>query len=81
MLEFTDKYFEFKRAGEVYKLKLPTVSQVSDFIKMLSDQKDKTEEEIIISYLESLGLSKDVTQHLQMEHLNKIVEHIGYGKK
>jgi len=83
MLEFTQTTIEIKIGQTVYKMRVPTYRESLDY-----QQKTKAivnDEvalfEAICEYFEMLGLPKEVTGNLEMNHLSQVLEFLLDTKK
>ena len=79
MLEFVKRELEFKFDDEVYKIKFPTVKEMSEYSKTYDEKEDKFE--VIVNFLEKLGLQRDITEQMEVKHLTTIVKALTEEKK
>lgn len=79
MLEFTKRELEFKLDEDIYRLKFPNVKQMAKFSKEHSEKDDKFE--VIIDFLNDLGLKKEVSEEMEVEHLTTIIKALTEEKK
>jgi len=79
MLEFVKRELEFKFDDEVYKIKFPTVKEMSEYSKTYDEKEDKFE--VIVNFLEKLGLQRDITEQMEVNHLTTIVKALTEEKK
>ena len=78
-LEFKRRQFSFKIDGKEYRVNHPTVGQLRSFE---SDNKKSTDNfESTIVFLEKLGLDRELSLGLEMDHLLTIVNSISGQKK
>tara|TARA_R110001632_G_scaffold52197_6_gene129730 strand:+ start:2296 stop:2541 length:246 start_codon:yes stop_codon:yes gene_type:complete len=68
-LEFSKRRLKLNIYGEVVSLVYPTVKEFKDFE---SESKESGFEKMA-SFLEMLGMSKEVMENLEVEHLNQII--------
>ncbi len=84
MLELERKQFEVKIDGQVYNLKMPTYKQSVAYKKQVTENaSDEVKSaELLLSYLNDLGLPLAVGETLEVEHLGQLLEFIlGSAKK
>lgn len=79
-MEFKRKSLEFSFDGEKYKVKFPSVKQLSEFQKEVS-VKESAELSDTVNFLDRLGLPADVAYEMELEHLTVIMETISGSKK
>lgn len=69
-----------KLDGEVYELRYPTVEQVKTFSGM--DKKGVDENvELMVDFLEGLGLPKKVSYGMEADHLKELLEELNGSEK
>jgi hypothetical protein len=78
MLELKKRELQFKLDDQVYKLKFPSVSQVREYAKKFEKEEDSLK--CIIDFLSKLGLPKEVTEDMEVNHLETIMTEITKGK-
>jgi NAD(P)H-hydrate repair Nnr-like enzyme with NAD(P)H-hydrate epimerase domain len=79
-MEFKRKKFSFKLDGESYEFGFPNVKQFSEYQKKLEKGKGK-ELDLIVDFLEGLGLKREVTESMEADHLVQIVDVLSGQKK
>jgi hypothetical protein len=79
MLEFKKRELEFNFEGEAYRMKFPTVKQTSDYAKNHDKAEDKLEE--VIKFLEVLGLKREVSENMEVPHLEAVIGALTEAKK
>lgn len=87
MQEFTvnnkDRHIKVKTEEKDYKVRIPRVCERAEFKKQYDDL--KTDEhgqfDLLLNYLETLGLPKSVAEMMYMEDLIGLTEAIGSVKK
>ena len=79
MLEFVKRELEFKYDGEVYRLKYPSVKEMSAYSKAYEASEEKLD--CIIDFLAKLGLKKKVCEELEVHHLTTIIKALTEEKK
>lgn len=79
LVELKKKNYEFKYDGELIKLKAPSVLDV----EFLQEEMKKNGESIsvVLGFLEKIGLKKEISQEMEVEHINLIVETVVGEKK
>ena len=78
-MELKRRKLKFTLDGEEYKVLFPTVRQLDSYQKDLDKNKGK-ELDCLVSFLDNLGLSKDVSYGLEVTHLEQIVGEISGSK-
>jgi hypothetical protein len=79
MLKLERKFFEFDYDGKVYRLRSPSVSDANELQKRIAKEGESLE--LVIEFLEKLGLESSVSMGMEIEHLNLIVEAVIGAKK
>jgi len=79
MLEFKRRQLKFNLDENEHILNYPTVRQVQTYSKEYSESMDQIE--TVMSFLEKLGLKRDVCEGMEMPHLNQILEKLTEEKK
>lgn len=79
MLEFARKELKFKLDDTVYNLKYPNVKQINEYSKNHEKSDDKFE--TTLDFLVDLGLKKDVSENMEIDHLTAIIEALTATKK
>lgn len=80
-MEFKRKSLEFSFDGEKYKVKFPSVKQLSDFQKDMEAKGGSGDLSDTVKFLEGLGLPQNVSYDLELEHLTVVMETISGSKK
>ena len=80
MLEFTTKKLQIKFNEKIYSLSYPTVGALGKYNDEIA-KNEKSELDLVIGLLDELGLSKSVSETMEMTHLNLIVEELIKTKK
>lgn len=80
MLEFKSEKLQLKFNDKIYELDYPTVETMRGYDIEL-EKNEKSEMELVITLLDTLGLKKNVTDKMTMEMLNKIVTELVKTKK
>lgn len=83
MLELTRTTIEVKLDGKEYTLRMPTYKEgilYKHEIKLLQDDDVKASERLV-EYLSKLGLPKEVSESLEIGHLEQVLEFILGAKK
>jgi len=81
-VEFKRTEFVFKLDEKEYRVKHPSVMQVEALQKEYKkDDEKKQDLGVVISFLENLGLPKDVSYGMEPGHLETIVDSICGSKK
>lgn len=81
MLEFSKKVLKFKFDGNEYEMKYPSVIQVNLFAEKQRKASDDDSLLNVLDLFAELGLPREVSEQLEVEHLTKIVEVLTEGKK
>ena len=79
MLEFTRKELKFKLDGNEYLLKFPSVKQISEYSVSYEKAEDKFD--CIVEFLNRLGLSREVSEGMELDHLTTILKALTEEKK
>jgi len=77
-MEFKKRVLKVKVYGEEIELTYPTVGQFKSFQKKLDG--DVTLDDMI-DFLEMLGMKKEITESLEPEHLNLIIQELTGSEK
>ena len=64
--------------GQSYELTKPKVKQVKE-VQEASKEKDQIK--AMIDLMEMLGLPRDVTEEMEMDHLSQLLAYLGDSKK
>jgi len=80
MLELNSKKLKLTFNSKVYELRYPTVKDLKEYNELVK-KGDHTEMDLIVSMLDGVGLSKNVTDTMEIGHLNAIVEELIVAKK
>jgi len=82
MLEFNKEVVQFKLNEEIHEVKKPNNLEIKNYTDGLSKCKDGDErEELLKSFLESLGLRKDIYDLLLPAQLNLVLKEIYSSEK
>lgn len=79
MIKLQKKVFQFEYDGEVYKLKSPSVKDVTSLQKRI--EKEGESVDIAIDFLSNLGMKKEVCYEMEIDNLNTIIEAVVGAKK
>jgi hypothetical protein len=79
MIKLQKKVFQFEYDGDVYKLKSPSVKDVTALQKRI--EKDGESVDIAIDFLSNLGMKKEVCYEMEIDNLNTIIEAVVGAKK
>ena len=83
MLELTKAKVEIKFEGQIYNMRVPTykegIAYEVELQKIATDPIASGDH--LISYLEKLGLPKEISEQLELSHLFKILDAISEAKK
>lgn len=83
MLEFTQTTVEIKIKDQVFTMRVPTYKESLNYQqatkKIIGDEVALFEQ--TSEYFEMLGLPKDATANLQMNHLTQVMDFLLDGKK
>lgn len=67
--------FEVKWSGQVYKLREPTAREMADYQKKSkADTAQDHSLDLLVDFVGTLGMPKDVSEQLPMSRLNALVE-------
>lgn len=80
MLEFKKRVLEFKFNDEIYTVKYPTVKQINELEKRTKDENNE-QAEVMLDFLEDLGLKKSIAHEMEYEMIQKIIKTISSAKK
>jgi len=81
-LEFNRSKLKLKVYGEEYELLFPTVKQSQDFAKEVKEvEGDDDKSSKMFDFLEKLGLPKNVTEEMEVQHLEMVLEKLMPSKK
>jgi len=81
MLEFKRRELALKVYGEEYKILFPTVSQVQNYAKELNKRGEEDAGELLLEFLDKLGLPKEVSGEMESDHLQQVVNALMPAKK
>lgn len=83
MLELTRATVEVKLDGKVHTLRMPTYKEGIVYKHELSLSKDDDikSADMLIAYLSKLGLPAEVSESLEINHLEQVLEFILGAKK
>lgn len=84
MLELKRTKVEVSLDGKVYNLRLPTYRESIAYSKKIEASKGQGEDQkadLLIGYLADLGLPKDASESLELEHISQVLEFITGAKK
>lgn len=77
MLNFEEEVVTFKFKGNEYSVNKPTNGQIKEYNKALKEcLDDDSKEKALILFLESLGLSQEVSDQLTPGQLKKVLENL-----
>ena len=80
MHELKRRKLEIKLDGKLTEMRFPSVKEVKEFAEGEKKAKDKLDYALI--FFEKLGLKKEISEGLELEHLTFITEEIlGLKKK
>jgi hypothetical protein len=79
MLEFITRELKFKLDDKEMKMRFPSAKQMAEY----SDNYDKNEDkyECIFSFLEKLGLEREVSESMEAGYLTQILKALTEEKK
>ena len=80
-MEFKRRELELNIYGEEHKLLFPTVKQVQDYANKLKEQGDEKAADLLVDFLDGLGLPKAVCEGMESEHLQMVIEKLMPAKK
>jgi hypothetical protein len=83
LIELTRTTIEVKIDDKTFNMRMPTYKegiQYKSSVKECGDDEIKTSD-LLMGYLEKLGMPKEVTETLEIGHLEKILEFILGAKK
>lgn len=85
IIELKRKRFKFKLDGNVYELKSPNVSMIQAYTANQKKlEKNKDEDAVMnaaMDFLADLGMPKDISSTLEMDHLESIITNVTGQKK
>ena len=81
MLDFEKTEIEAKIYGSAYKLRRPTVSEAQAYAKKAEGKTDEETTNNLVSFLSELGLPKDVTLGMEIDHVTLLVNELMVSKK
>jgi hypothetical protein len=67
--------------GTVYNLSRPSFKQALDLKEKNKDKSEEEANEIMLEFLESLGLPKNVTMDMEVDHVTQILDVLMPSKK
>ena len=79
-MELKRKKLNIKLDGNEHEVSFPTVKQFSEYQKELKDSEGK-EIDLIVNFLDKLGLKKEISEGLEMDHMTQIIDALGGQKK
>lgn len=82
-LDLTRKRINVKIGTETYRVLVPSARQVEQFDKVYKTVKDDQSKnlDLIFKFLNNLGLPTEVAEHLDIESLTILLEHLSGAKK
>lgn len=84
-IELKPTVFSVKVEGESYEVRKPKATTLSQFQVKLANFDSKKDDskaiDLIIDFLDSLGLPKEVASELDIDQIETLMEHIGSKKK
>jgi len=81
MLEFKKKSLQIKIYGKEYNVSFPTVGQVQRWVKDSKKGAEEDQNDLLMEFLEELGLPKDVFQEMYPEDAEQLVGMLIPAKK
>jgi hypothetical protein len=79
MLEFVSRELKFKFDGVEYLIKFPSARELANYATEYQKNEDKFE--VVFSFLEKLGLTREVSEKMELSSLMKIIETLNDEKK
>lgn len=77
-MELKRKELKLKFDGQDFVIKFPTVKQIKELSKKQEGEDDL---DMTLRFLDALGLSKDVAETMEPDHIKEIVDHLTAQKK
>lgn len=81
MLKFERGGLEVNVYGKELKLTKPTVEQTQDYAKQAKGISEEESSSLLFDFLEKLGLPKEVSKEMEVDHLNALCEALMPSKK
>lgn len=82
MLNFDEEVVEVKFKGEVHKISRPVNKQIKEYSDSLKAiEGDKEKEELLIAFLEKLGLKREVFDQLTPGQVKQILKELHDSEK
>ncbi len=79
MLEFKKTVLKINLYGDSVEVRFPTVGEIKRFEE--SEKKSEASIEVMVEFLDSLGLPKEKTNDMEIEHFTQIIEKLTNQKK
>lgn len=81
MLEFKSRKLDFKLNDKHHQLRFPTTGELKNFQKKHKVAEEDDKFDLIVEFLGHLGLDKEVTLRMEIEHMNTVLETLAGAKK
>lgn len=79
-MDFKKRVLKFKFEGADYVVPFPSNRKLHEFQKKQSKSKEEDSLELLIDFLDGLGLPSDVSWEMEPSHLTQILENFSQKK-
>ena len=79
-MDFKKRVLKFKFEGADYSVPYPSNKKLHEFQKKQSKTKEEDSLELLVEFLNGLGLPSDVSWDMEPSHLTQILENFGQKK-
>lgn len=70
VLEIKDRILVIKYKGNTYEVRFPSVKESNEYLFNLKSKKENSEfENVLIDFLDKLGLPKEISENMEMSDL------------
>lgn len=81
-MKFERRKLSFDIYGEKCEVLFPTTGQIKEKDELIKKKENKGREiDVVIDFLETLGLPRDISLGMEMDHLLKIISEVSGQKK
>ena len=79
-LKFEREFLECDIYGDIHKISYPTPRQVKSYLEglrlIINGESEKTDMELVVELLDSLGLPKEVSENMALNQLSQISDEL-----
>jgi len=80
-MQFEKRKLKAKIYGQDYELTFPTVRQQNEYVKAIKESGEDNAMDDLTNLLERLGLPKDVSMDMELDHLLQLMDALVPTKK